>query len=569
MALLALALAAALVTPGSSFTGDEASAPSALGLHHTAHAEAHGATPPPLADDPTAPFQRGLTPLQRGTITLSVDAATIPTDGAWVTVSYAGVPAEAVPTAFTAIYSPANADVRPVLAGQTARAPYTRTAAVKWRWLNDTDITPQAKAATVAPAVAGGEAHASGLTVSGAERYWVDLAHMRFPTARVYLMLTNGTNAPVVQSFVDLAFEAAGGNASLTPIHGHLALHGDGPVGSTKPWRIVWATLANYPAGVKHGVRWGTQPDALSHFSPTEEDWTIRWGNQCEPRTPWHCSTPNQTDDQFCGSIAGPGGQGWREPGWYHSALFDFSSLDLSVPVKIYYNYGSDAQPSAVASAVVPASAGGSTMLMVADVGTGDVDGSRGGGWQEGSREVHVGAYPGASTVMTNVAQRHAELHAAGVPSMSVHIGDISYAEGYDLMWALFMRMIEPSALMGPYAVIQGNHERDWPRSDGLYMTGDSWGECGVAVAQRFPLPNGTRSTHVDYYAFTNGALRYVLVNSVRRQRDRETERQRDRENALSALPFISQLLNTDKPSWHRSLTQPTAPGSTHGSSAS
>ena len=259
-------------------------------------------------------------------------------------------------------------------------------------------------------------------------------------------------------------------------------------------------------------MRWGVDSGVLDHFAPIEDEWTIL------ATPPPNSSQRHVPGKMFCGSVAV--GQGWREPGWYHSAVFDFSVLDLTKPTRVYYTYGSDgggwaALKSAMASNMQSTP---STMLLLADVGTGDWDGSRGGGWQTAVRcapgQMCSGDYPGATTVLNNLAKRHQELSMTGQPSMTLHLGDISYAEGYDIMWALFMRMIEPSATLGPYAVAQGNHERDWEQSGSFYDSGDSWGECGVAVAQRFPLPSGVRSTVVDYYAFINGPMRWVVINT-------------------------------------------------------
>jgi hypothetical protein len=63
-------------------------------------------------------------------------------------------------------------------------------------------------------------------------------------------------------------------------------------------------------------------------------------------------------------------------------------------------------------------------------------------------------------------------------------------------MWALFMRMIAPSAALGPYAVVQGNHERDWEHSGSFYDSGDSWGEY---VNKQTPKNKQTSSTLLGY----------------------------------------------------------------------
>ena len=82
---------------------------------------------------------------------------------------------------------------------------------------------------------------ADGLTFSGSDRYWVDLALFRFDDVRVYLF-TNGTRYPVANAHADLAFDGRGVDPRLTPINGHLAMTDV----QHSPWRMVWATLDSY-----------------------------------------------------------------------------------------------------------------------------------------------------------------------------------------------------------------------------------------------------------------------------------------------------------------------------------
>ena len=41
-----------------------------------------------------------------------------------------------------------------------------------------------------------------------------------------------------------------------------------------------------------------------------------------------------------------------------------------------------------------------------------------------------------------------------------------------------------------PWQTIDGNHERDWPNSGSATGGTDSGGECGIAIARRFHMPN-------------------------------------------------------------------------------
>lgn len=90
---------------------------------------------------------------------------------------------------------------------------------------------------------------------------------------------------------------------------------------------------------------------------------------------------------------------------------------------------------------------------------------------------------------------------AAGDVRFVLHVGDISYGDGRGEVWQAFMHDITPVASRVPYMVAVGNHDYDydhgkrrrdpsgadrlpkWAREDA------SNGECGVALATRFQMP--------------------------------------------------------------------------------
>ena len=53
---------------------------------------------------------------------------------------------------------------------------------------------------------------------------------------------------------------------------------------------------------------------------------------------------------------------------------------------------------------------------------------------------------------LTNAAYTHAI-------DVVLHVGDISYADGYQPDWDLFLQKVEPVAAKVPYMVSPGNHE--------------------------------------------------------------------------------------------------------------
>ena len=92
-----------------------------------------------------------------------------------------------------------------------------------------------------------------------------------------------------------------------------------------------------------------------------------------------------------------------------------------------------------------------------------------------------------------NTVARIAALVEAGQVDMVLHIGDISYADGEQRHWDMFMRKIEPIASAVPYMVCRGNHELWWNFT---------------AITARFSMP------HPLYYSLDVGPLHVVMFNT-------------------------------------------------------
>jgi len=103
-----------------------------------------------------------------------------------------------------------------------------------------------------------------------------------------------------------------------------------------------------------------------------------------------------------------------------------------------------------------------------------------------------------------------------------VHVGDLSYATGYESEWDRFMQQIEPVAGHIPYMIGQGNHERDYPNSGSSFMdNGDSGGECGIPTQARFRMPypasSSSHSKNPDddgWYSWNQGPVHFLMMNS-------------------------------------------------------
>eukprot|EP00887_Chlorella_sp_A99_P004312 scaffold15.g4312.t1 len=118
-----------------------------------------------------------------------------------------------------------------------------------------------------------------------------------------------------------------------------------------------------------------------------------------------------------------------------------------------------------------------------------------------GESEHREAKSPGAAATARRVAR---EVEAGA--GLVLHVGDLSYANGAPHIWDTFMEAIEPFAAHVPYMVAVGNHEYDYKQGSrkdpdisgedrpyspdwGNYGN-DSGGECGVAAAKRFPMPD-------------------------------------------------------------------------------
>ncbi|GKY98793.1 hypothetical protein MPSEU_000835500 [Mayamaea pseudoterrestris] len=111
------------------------------------------------------------------------------------------------------------------------------------------------------------------------------------------------------------------------------------------------------------------------------------------------------------------------------------------------------------------------------------------------------------------------------------HIGDLSYAEGAAHIWDEWQHMIEPITSRVPYMVGVGNHEYDHTgggigkdpsgvntpdgfRPDWGNFGTDSGGECGVATAKRFTMPQSDTSNGVFWYSYEFANLHTIMISS-------------------------------------------------------
>ncbi|KAB1217436.1 putative inactive purple acid phosphatase 27 [Morella rubra] len=93
-----------------------------------------------------------------------------------------------------------------------------------------------------------------------------------------------------------------------------------------------------------------------------------------------------------------------------------------------------------------------------------------------------------------------------------LHIGDITYANGYISQWDQFTSQVEPIASAVPYMIGSGNHERDWPNTGSFYDTKDSGWECGVLAETMFYVPSENRAKF--WYSTDFGMFHFCIADS-------------------------------------------------------
>ena len=201
-----------------------------------------------------------------------------------------------------------------------------------------------------------------------------------------------------------------------------------------------------------------------------------RWKSSTVTAT--SASSSYYTSDDLCGEPAKS--IGYRDPGYIHHAeIHGYAPNEL-----VDYVVGDDAHETAVFTVKMPPGPGERvTIAVFGDMGHAIEDDAH--SWQSyGSPSKHV------------MAQLISDLDEYDAV---FHIGDISYATGYNSVWDEFLDQIEPIASKRPYLITLGNHEQDVPMSKFLpgyattiYTRNDSGGECGVPALKNFKTPRAS-----------------------------------------------------------------------------
>ena len=157
---------------------------------------------------------------------------------------------------------------------------------------------------------------------------------------------------------------------------------------------------------------------------------------------------------------------------------------------------------------------------LLADVGEAYIDGSQYHWMEPHSNGVHKGANSawdplkrkGSLPVNDPRGSILSAVRSAPKADVVLHIGDLSYATGYESEWSYFMSQITPIASVVPYMTAQGNHERDYAGSGNDIGGDDSGGECGVPTQARFFMPAADQDK--GWYSFSLGPVHFIVMDT-------------------------------------------------------
>ncbi|GMH45633.1 hypothetical protein BSKO_13590 [Bryopsis sp. KO-2023] len=219
-------------------------------------------------------------------------------------------------------------------------------------------------------------------------------------------------------------------------------------------------------------VRWGVRSGEYEHQAPAE--------------------SVTYTREELCGHPAK--GRGYINPGMLHKAAM----TDLEPGRTYYYIVGDEVFGfSDEISFKAPGEAGPEKslkMAMVADMGQ---------SMEPPASDPHD--CPNSLLTSSRINQEK-EL------DLILHIGDVSYAQGYAGDWDRFFDQWGEAVTKVPYMTSPGNHERDWPytgdRYDNSYNSG---GECGVAYERHLKMPQP--GPDKPWYSFEMGPVHFLTFS--------------------------------------------------------
>uniref|UniRef100_A0A0E0FDF3 Multifunctional fusion protein n=1 Tax=Oryza meridionalis TaxID=40149 RepID=A0A0E0FDF3_9ORYZ len=245
----------------------------------------------------------------------------------------------------------------------------------------------------------------------------------------------------------------------------------------------------------------------------------VEWGHKGGNQMLSPAGTLTFSRNSMCGSPART--VGWRDPGYIHTSflkeLWPDSLYNYRLGHRLLDGTHIWSKSYSFRASPYPGQDSVQRVVIFGDMGKAEIDGSD-----------EYGNYEQASLYTTN--QLIKELDSI---DMVIHIGDLSYANGYLSQWDQFTAQIEPIASTVPYMIGSGNHERDWPGSGSFYGHNDSGGECGVPTQTMFYVPAENRAKL--WYSTDYGMFRFCIADTEQDWRP-GTEQYKFIEQCLSSV---------------------------------
>ncbi|KAJ7530890.1 hypothetical protein O6H91_14G023600 [Diphasiastrum complanatum] len=261
----------------------------------------------------------------------------------------------------------------------------------------------------------------------------------------------------------------------------------------TDPKAPVYPRLALGQAWNEITVTW------TSGYSLYEATPIVHWGHaEDKDEVVSGAGTLSFSRGDMCGAPART--VGWRDPGYIHTSFLK----ELWPNTKYFYNVGHILKNGSAIwgpkkffnSSPFPGDVSLQRVIIFGDMGKGERDGSN-----------EADNYqPGALNTTDRLIEDLDNI------DIVLHIGDITYSNGYVSQWDQFTEQVEQIASRVPYMIASGNHERDWPNSGSFYQGEDSGGECGVTAETMFNMP--TRNKAQFWYAADYGMFHFCIADS-------------------------------------------------------
>jgi len=174
----------------------------------------------------------------------------------------------------------------------------------------------------------------------------------------------------------------------------------------------------------------------------------IKWGTESGNYqwTKEATSTTYRAED-MCDSPARD--YGWIEPGMIHQVTL----TSLTPGMRYFYIFGDVygwSEESSFKAAPVPGPDVTTRVLSIGDLGHGEYD---------DSRQVLKLEQPSINTTKHLIQEINSS-------DLVIHVGDLSYADGYEAVWEEFFDQMKPVLAALPYMVCPGNHESDSKNSE-------------------------------------------------------------------------------------------------------